>query len=437
MQNDRVVWYNPRPITTDACRLCGNTHHNHLILNVAHWATDLGIMDVAACGECKSAWFPNMERFLVPYPDTQIILQDPDFPYYIYHYLEIVGGLDWKVSLLERLPFTQFRSVLEIGCNAGVTLDYCRTLWNADKVIGLEPSAYGVMGSRLLEMPILPQYLHEATSIQDERFDFIYATEVLEHVPDPVGFLQEIKRTLTPNGILLLTTPRAGALNLQTPAGELLAALSPGAHYFLLSPEKLADLASQAGFAWCHIEPFGMTQVCILADHPVKLANHVWATPRIRDYYQRKTSQSVADARVLLGHWLNYHTYTCQMGLPVEATVIADIDTALQTLFGIDLAQPQGLLERVAATDSLVSLGKVMPYALPYYLYWRGGNYLPVAELLVLQGLKVDFQNLFVYDALLDKIREAQSTQTATSLYQRFQSQLKRFSNRLVRHNHD
>jgi hypothetical protein len=125
------------------------------------------------------------------------------------------------------------------------------------------------------------------------------------------------------------------------------------------------------------------------------------------------------------------------MGLPVEATVIADIDTALQTLFGIDLAQPQGLLERVAATDSLVSLGKVMPYALPYYLYWRGGNYLPVAELLVLQGLKVDFQNLFVYDALLDKIREAQSTQTATSLYQRFQSQLKRFSNRLVRHNHD
>jgi SAM-dependent methyltransferase len=436
MQNDRVVWYNPRPVTTDACRLCGNTQHNHLILKVAHWASALGVMDVAECGSCKSAWFPAMERFLVPYPDTQIILQDPDFPYYIYHYLEIVGGLDWKVSLLERLPFTPFHSVLEIGCNAGVTLDYCRTMWNANTVIGLEPSAYGVMGSRLLEVPILPQYLHEASSLQGKCFDFIYATEVLEHVADPLILLQEIKRSLTPNGILLLTTPRAGALNLQTPPGELLAALSPGAHYFLLSPEKLADLASQAGFAWCHIEPFGMTQVCVLADHPVTLANHVWATPRIRDYYQRKTSQTVADARVLLGHWLNYHTYTCQMGLPVEATVITEIETALQTLFDIDLAQPQGLLERVAATDSLVSLGKVMPYALPYYLYWRGGDYLPVAELLVLQGLKVDFQNLFVYDALLEKIREAQPTH-ATTLYQRFQFQLKRFSNCFVRHNHD
>ena len=80
-----------------------------------------------------------------------------------------------------------------------------------------------------------------------------------------------------------------------------------------------------------------------------------------------------------------------------------------------------------------------MPYALPYYLYWRGGDYLPVAKLLVLQGLQVDFQNLFVYDALLDKIREAQplQAQAPTSLYQRFQSQLKRFSDRLVRHNHD
>lgn len=77
------------------------------------------------------------------------------------------------------------------------------------------------------------------------------------------------------------------------------------------------------------------------------------------------------------------------MGLPVEATVITEIETALQNLFSIDLAQPQGLLERVAATDSLVSLGKVMPYALPYYLYWRGGDYLPLAEQLVLQGLKV------------------------------------------------
>ena len=433
MQTDRVVWYNPRPITTDACRLCGNTHSNHLILNVAHWATDFGIMDVAACGSCGSAWFPNMERFLVPYPDIQIILQDPDFPYYIHHYLEIVGGLDWKVSLLERLPFTQFRSVLEIGCNAGVTLDYCRTVWDAATVIGLEPSAYGVMGSRLLEIPILPQYLHEATSIQDQPFDFIYATEVLEHVPDPLDFLQAIKCSLTPNGILLLTTPRAGSLNSHTPPGELLAALSPGAHYFLLSPEKLADLARQAGFTWCHIEPFGMTQVCVLAMQPVKLANHVWATPRIRDYYQRKISQPVADARVMLGHLLNYHTYTCQMGMPVEATVIAEIEAALQTLFGIDLAQPQDLLERVAATDSLVSLGKVMPYSLPYYLYWRGGDSLPIAERLALQGLTVDFQNLFVYDALLEKIRAALPA-PAASLYQRFQFQLKRFSDRLVRH---
>ncbi|MEN9503736.1 MAG: hypothetical protein RI964_3021 [Pseudomonadota bacterium] len=417
MQNERVLWYEPRPATTEACCLCGNTQGNHLILQVAHWVKTMGMLPVASCGQCGSAWFPQVEQYLVPYPDQNIILQDPDFPYYIYHYLEIVGGLDWKVSLLERLPFANFQSVLEIGCNAGVTLDYCRSLWNAATVIGLEPSAYGIMGGKLLEIPIHASYLRDAEAVKGQQFDFIYATEVLEHIPQPLGFLQELKQHLQPNGMVLLTTPRAGALNPQTSPGELYAALSPGAHYFLLSPEKLRDLAQQAGFAWCHIEPFGMTQMVVLADHAVTLQPWFAVAPRIQAYYQRKIAMQMQDTRVQLGHWLNYHTHTAQMGIRIADNVIQTIEQGLHQGFGIQFAQPQTWLARVLAADSLVGIGKAMPYALPFYLYWRAKQlpstdamawqHLQLAELCALQGLKVDFQNLFVYHALLTQIETA------------------------------
>ncbi|QLQ33884.1 MAG: class I SAM-dependent methyltransferase [Candidatus Thiothrix singaporensis] len=417
MQNERVAWYEPRLATTEACAVCGNTQHNHLVLQVAHWVREMGMMQAALCGACGSAWFPDMERHLVPYPDQHIILQDPDFPYYIYHYLEMVGGLDWKVSLLERLPFAGFRSVLEIGCNAGVALDYCLTLWDAQTVIGLEPSAYGVMGGKLLEIPIHAHYLKDAPVVQGQQFDCIYATEVLEHVPQPLAFLQELRARLNPGGMLLLTTPRAGALNPQTPPGELLAALSPGAHYFLLSPEKLADLAQQAGFAWCHIEPFGMTQLAVFSHAPVELAPWFDARARVREYYRRKTQAEAQDARVQLGHWVNYHTHTAQAGIAVEDAAVQAIENGLQQLFGIDLSQPQALCDRVLAADSLVGVGKAMPYNLPFYLYWRARQlpepdprvwrYLQLAEICVLQGLRADFQNLFVYHALVLQIGQA------------------------------
>jgi len=45
--------------------------------------------------------------------------------------------------------------------------------------------------------------------VADGSFDHVLCTEVLEHVPDPIGALREMSRVMRPGGTLLLTVPFA------------------------------------------------------------------------------------------------------------------------------------------------------------------------------------------------------------------------------------
>lgn len=49
--------------------------------------------------------------------------------------------------------------------------------------------------------------------VPDKSFDIILCTEVIEHVPDPVGAIEEISRILKPGGTLLITAPLQSGLH--------------------------------------------------------------------------------------------------------------------------------------------------------------------------------------------------------------------------------
>jgi ubiquinone/menaquinone biosynthesis C-methylase UbiE len=49
--------------------------------------------------------------------------------------------------------------------------------------------------------------------VDDEFFDVVLCTEVLEHVPDPISALREMSRILAPNGTMLLTVPLSAGLH--------------------------------------------------------------------------------------------------------------------------------------------------------------------------------------------------------------------------------
>ncbi|MPN05602.1 Ubiquinone biosynthesis O-methyltransferase [bioreactor metagenome] len=80
------------------------------------------------------------------------------------------------------------------------------------------------------------------------QFDVVISSAVIEHVLDPVEFLQHLGQALKPNGLLLLSTPNAASMNYRILRSWWRELLSIGFHIYLLEPQSLGKLARQAGF---------------------------------------------------------------------------------------------------------------------------------------------------------------------------------------------
>ncbi|MHB0866596.1 MAG: class I SAM-dependent methyltransferase [Thermoleophilia bacterium] len=100
-------------------------------------------------------------------------------------------------------------SLLEVGCATGWFLDEARR--DGFTVQGVEPSDYAAAwGKKELGLPIRPGTLREA-GFANGSFDGVIYWDVLEHLTDPLGELQEAARVLAKDGYLFASVPNVGS----------------------------------------------------------------------------------------------------------------------------------------------------------------------------------------------------------------------------------
>jgi SAM-dependent methyltransferase len=81
----------------------------------------------------------------------------------------------------------------------------------------------------------------------DQAFDLVWASEVIEHVADTESWLSEVKRVLAPGGRLLLTTPNHPRLALVVHGIERYS--EPfGDHLHLYTPRSLTATLTELGY---------------------------------------------------------------------------------------------------------------------------------------------------------------------------------------------
>ena len=99
--------------------------------------------------------------------------------------------------------------ILDVGCGGGAFLRVAQAI-GAD-VMGVEPSENGVKTCKASGVPVFHGELTQYLESNPEPFDLITSNHVVEHHPDPVRFLGEMRSALRKDGTIWISVPNAGS----------------------------------------------------------------------------------------------------------------------------------------------------------------------------------------------------------------------------------
>jgi len=156
---------------------------------------------------------------------------------------------------LERLDVRPGHLVLDAGCGEGRHCFGC--LERGARVIGLDldrqalSAAAGPLRHRGRDLSRLAAMVQGNTfrlPFQNETFDRVICSEVMEHVHDYRGAARELARVTKPEGIVAITIPTATSEHLYLRLGDEYFE-SPGGHIRIFRPRQLALGLAAAGLA--------------------------------------------------------------------------------------------------------------------------------------------------------------------------------------------
>jgi len=175
------------------------------------------------------------------------------------------------------IPFIENGTLLDIGCGNGRFLHGMQQLgW---KIKGVEFNAHAVSVCRKSGLDVHHGDLL-STQFQDNSFDVINLSHVIEHVPDPKAIFVEVARILKPDGLFIVKTPNSEALGRALFNTNWFANEVPR-HLYLFSQKNLSQMGDAQG-----LKPIKMmtssTPKIILNSVDYVLNNRKKASKRIR-----------------------------------------------------------------------------------------------------------------------------------------------------------
>jgi len=241
-------------ITTTTCPICGGRELDSYdsVRDYVEGRIARAIVECTVCGasfvDDRTIW-PGLYEAIYEHADVL-----PGYRRYS-QYAEIVesaadplrrlADLDdvyESLTVLADEPDARTWNVLELGCGLGYTTASLRKA--GLDAVGADISATAVAAANERYGPHYRVVDPEAPPAEwIGHFDIVIATEVIEHISDPLQFVHQSVRYLKPGGRLLITTPnKDSARHLSRWHTD-----APPVHLFWLGRASLQTLADRAG----------------------------------------------------------------------------------------------------------------------------------------------------------------------------------------------
>ena len=159
--------------------------------------------------------------------------------------------LKWP-KLKKFIPLDSDIVIIDFGCGNGKILEEIRKINSKAKLIGLDVSETALQRAKK-DLPSIEFYKindGEKFPLNNGCVDFIFSSEVIEHIYDVENALKEVARILRPGGKILLTTPYHGFIkNLLITLFAFNKHFNPvGAHIRFFTKKTLFDLLNRNNF---------------------------------------------------------------------------------------------------------------------------------------------------------------------------------------------
>jgi len=126
-----------------------------------------------------------------------------------------LGDFNLKWPKLKKLiPLEDNITIIDFGCGNGKILEEIKKINFKARLIGLDVSETALEQARknLPEVKFYKINDGEKIPLKSEIADFIFSSEVIEHIYDTENAFSEMARILRPGGKILLTTPYHGLI---------------------------------------------------------------------------------------------------------------------------------------------------------------------------------------------------------------------------------
>jgi len=155
-----------------------------------------------------------------------------------------------KITFAKRLDtierYANKGHLLDVGCATGFFLDLARSRgW---RVVGSEVSEFTVRYARhTLGLDVRLGTLRQL-GFEDQAFDVVTMWDVIEHVPDPLAELREVRRILRDGGVLSIITPDVGSLVARVLGTRWEEFRRVREHVYFFSQRTMRETLRKAGF---------------------------------------------------------------------------------------------------------------------------------------------------------------------------------------------